>query len=272
MVHPSRYSTSGVVLAKTLVVIHTSESPPTSAQSLLNAFERPGDRLIAGSNPPRYYGASYHAITMGDSTYRQVLGADCGPFAGPPRNKDAWHICMPGYANSTRAEWLTGMRREHIRGVARFLVDKAAGHPFPLVRIGPSELTAGGRGYCGHIDLRVYGQTDHYDPGPQFPWDVLAEDIRAMTQPDPLPITEPEDEPMRIARVPGDLAVYKFSATHAVWMKRQDTVDRELVRAEGGAVQSIPLEDLTGYVLVGPTPYGIDGVITKPEHFASWQP
>jgi N-acetylmuramoyl-L-alanine amidase len=109
-------------------------------------------------------------------------------------------------------------------------------------------------------------------PGPLVMrrWDEFAAPWQP--DPDPQPITERPEEPMRLIQVPGDLAVYKVSATHAVWIKRGDTLDREKVRAEGGAVQSVPVEDLLAYVLVGPSPQGIEGVTTRVEHFATWHP
>ncbi len=197
LLHPDRYSTSGVTLRKMGVVVHDSESGDGSAQSLVAALQRPGDRPIAGTT--RKYGSGYHAVTDGNGGYIEVADATAGPFAAPPANKQWWHVCMPGRAAQSRDEWLDDLSRNHIRGVARFIVDKAAIDGFPFDRLNVSNLLAGDRGYCGHVDIsNAWHQSDHTDPGPGFPWDVLAADIAALTQPAPHPNPDPpEDDDMK---------------------------------------------------------------------------
>ena len=77
--HKDRYSTSGVSLRKQGVVIHDSETGDGSAENLILAMQRPGDRPIEGSNPPRKYGSGYHAITLNRGReFAQLLGPETG--------------------------------------------------------------------------------------------------------------------------------------------------------------------------------------------------
>lgn len=176
VVHPDRWNPCRPdQQRKAGVVVHTSESSDTSYAGLIAAFQRPGDRPDGQGG---VYGSSYHAITRGDGTYERILTDSQGPFAAPPCNYTWLHIVMPGTARQTRAEWLDPISRQHIRGVARFIVDNQPTHGYPLTRVTGPTLVQGAHGYCGHVDVSDgFGQTNHYDPGPAFPWDVLAADI-----------------------------------------------------------------------------------------------
>lgn len=190
----NRYSTTGVSPTKLGVVIHDSETGDGSYANLITALSKPGTQLIQGSSPPRYIGASYHALTRNDlgATYDQVLPETAGPFAAPPLNKTWLHICIPGYARQTRDEWLDQASRSGIRAVAKFCVDKSRVHGFPLELRTVTELQAGIGGLCFHADVSdAWGATDHWDPGPLFPDDILMADIAELTH----PITpHPEDD------------------------------------------------------------------------------
>lgn len=193
--HRDRYSTTGVQTRKRGAVLHTSESGDGSASSLVRMLSRPGDRPLG--NTGRRYGSGYHAVTDGAGGYVSIADAQAGPYHAPPVNKTMWAICLPGRAAQTRTEWLDALSLNHIRGAAKFLVEKSQIDGFPLVRLTVSELLAGDRGYCDHGDIaNAWGQTSHWDVGPGFPWDVLAAEIDALipkpppTQPDPIPDLE----------------------------------------------------------------------------------
>lgn len=188
-VHPSRYSTSNVEQPKRLVVVHTAESGESDASlnALLAMIQTPGTNVVPGSNPPRYFGACYHAFADADTEgYIQVCDGSKGPYANGGANKFAWSICIPGRANQTREQWLDEQSRKQIKGVARFIVDRAIPDGIPLVKVNGAQMAAGAKGYCGHADVRdAWHQTDHYDPGPNFPWELLADEIAALTSPPP---------------------------------------------------------------------------------------
>lgn len=230
-VHPDRYSTTGVSSRKAGVVIHDSEGPDGSYDVLVRLLSLPGDRPIAGSNPPHKYGSSYHALTKNNAAaeYDQVLDADKGPFAAPPLNKTWWHICIPGYARQTRDEWLNDSSRQGILAVAEFIVDKAKVDGFPLERVNASDLKAGKGGYCAHADVsQAWDQTNHTDPGNGFPWDVLAADIAALVTVTPPPIPPPalEDNNMHVIvgrkDAPSDPKRWAWDGISMRWIASED--------------------------------------------------
>lgn len=97
------------------------------------------------------------------------------------------HVCMVGAAAQTRAEWLAQDRM--LRGVAsvvRYWSDK---YRIPLRRVTAGTLP----GILGHVDTRVWGGTDHTDPGPNCPYDRVIELAKAGGSPAP---TQPKGDDM----------------------------------------------------------------------------
>lgn len=173
--------------AARLIVIHDAEGSLT-VESLFNFF----NGGVA---------ASSHA------------GADGYKLSGPwvPDERAAWTLLngnpysfnleLCGFASWSREKWLstgwvsnpqgTGSvynPRQMIRHAAQWVVQKrdAArrlwGIEIPINRkLSPAEVGRGAAGLCGHIDY-TYGTSDgdHTDPGSNFPWDVLLQDIAAI--------------------------------------------------------------------------------------------
>ena len=173
----NRFSKSGVKRVKRGVIVHTYEAGEMlSMDRIVANLGTPGLRKVPDSNPVRFYGSCYHAFPdYRNAGYVQVLEADCGPFSAPPLNKDFWHICIPGFARQTRAEWSDSVSTAQIQGVAKFIADKAGIDHFLLWHDTPNALKTGGTGLFGHRDVTTaYGPIGgHTDPGPAFPWDVL---------------------------------------------------------------------------------------------------
>lgn len=201
LLHPERYSLSNVVSRKLGVVVHTSESNDDTQAVVLRLLASPGDRVIEGSSPPRKYGSGYHAVTNGHGSYTQVADANQAPYAAPPLNKTFWHVCIPGRAGQTREQWLDPISRGDIIGVAHFIVDRWRVDQFPLDRIFALDLRLGHGGYCGHVDVSHAwpDQTNHTDPGVNFPWDVLALEIAwLLSTPPPIPSPVPWSADMTV--------------------------------------------------------------------------
>jgi hypothetical protein len=178
-VHPERTGATRSLDNLRLIVIHTSEGSegPTSAENLCSFMTLPGDRVVPGSNPPRMFGASYHYVTDTD----RVLPAapdNIVSYSAAGANHDGVHICIPGKANQTRVQWLDPTSSAYIARCAQVMRDVAERYDIPLERLTPAQVVDGGRGYCDHHAINLaYGQTDHTDVGPNFPWDVLADQI-----------------------------------------------------------------------------------------------
>jgi hypothetical protein len=162
------------------IVLHTAEGSRT-VESLYNFF----NGGVASSS---------HA------------GADGRKLTGPwvPDDRAAWtlrngnprsfNLEMCGFARWSRTQWLsTGTvdgcvnPRQMIRHAAQWVVQKKQaakriyGVDIPMRKLSPSEVGARKAGVFGHHDYSIgTGDGDHWDPGPNFPWDVLFSDISAI--------------------------------------------------------------------------------------------
>lgn len=187
MLHPDRFNPTSIT-RKAGVVVHDSESGDGSSDTLLKALASPGDR---DNGHGGVYGAGYSAVTDGRGGYTwtggtQTATAAMAPFHAPPLNEKWYGICIPGFARQTREEWLDELSDAHISGVAKFIVGVSIIDNFPTDRVNVIGLLAGDSGYCAHDDVsKAWGKTDHYDPGPNFPWDILAAKIAELTTPAP---------------------------------------------------------------------------------------
>lgn len=157
-----------------LIVIHTSEGGegPTWAESLNAFMAQPGDRISDSGNR---YGASYQYVTDTDGGVWPAVRDDTFAYAAAGANWDGIHFCIPGKAGQTRAQWLDDYSMAHINALAWAMKLKATQFNLPLRRLTTQQVRDGAYGYCGHVNVsEAYHQSDHTDPGPYFPWDVLA--------------------------------------------------------------------------------------------------
>lgn len=200
-VHADRYG-SARPLPPAWVVIHTSEGGEggRSADNLAGYLTAPGDRATSTGGR---YGSSYHAIA--DVAMRIIPAVHDGfvSYSAPGANTEGLHVCIPGRAGQTREQWLDDVSRSMIRTVAGYLVDMHSLYGIPPLRLTVAELRAGTRGYTDHAGIRdAFGRTTHYDVGPNFPWDVLAADVRELSrpvQPNPQPPKDNDDMQTAIA-------------------------------------------------------------------------
>ncbi len=176
-VHPDRTGATRPLTGLRLIVVHTSEGGegPSSAENLCSFMTLPGDRTDPADGSK--FGASYHYVTDTDRVLPAVPD-DVVAYAAAGANKDGVHICIPGKAGQTRAEWLDVVSRSYIGQLADVMIDVANRYDIPLTPLTVNEIVAGAHGYCGHVDIsHAYHLSDHTDPGVAFPWDVLASDL-----------------------------------------------------------------------------------------------
>ena len=194
LLHPDRYNLcQPSQVRKFGVVVHDSESSDGSSANLVAALKSPGDRTNLDGTK---YGAGYHAVTNGVGGYVLMADGTAGPFAAPPANYNWWHVCMPGKASQTRDEWLDTLSRAHIKGVAKFIHDSwvTDGKTWSPYFVFADQLQRGVHGYTSHYqDSIAWKRSTHTDPGFNFPWDVLAADVYALTNPKP-PTPDPSEE------------------------------------------------------------------------------
>lgn len=147
-------------LPKKRIIVHTTENQPgTPAINVLTyqANSRTG---------------SYHRLV--DAT-GQITLANTDDWqtwsVGNKGNDIALHVSLVAYAKMNRAEWLA--QPKMLEGAARVIAYWARTYDIPLVKLSREELGAGRYGVAGHLEAQVWGNTDHWDPGPGFPYDVV---------------------------------------------------------------------------------------------------
>jgi N-acetyl-anhydromuramyl-L-alanine amidase AmpD len=102
----------------------------------------------------------------------------------------AWHarggnttsigVELAGTARQGAEEWADPYSAAVLRRAAVLVADLCRRHDVPVRRITADELRAGARGLTGHVDVSLaFGKSDHWDPGPAFPWDVFLRRVRA---------------------------------------------------------------------------------------------
>lgn len=211
LLHPDRYNPTSIT-KKNGVVVHDAESQDGASAALVNLLKSPGDRDNGAGGK---YGSGYHAVTDGSGGYIEMGDATAGPFAAPPCNSDWWHICMPGFANQTREQWQDELSAAHIRGVAKYIYAKwiADGKSWGLSFIFADQLTKGYKGYTSHYQVSLaWKKSNHTDPGPNFPWDILEKEIGKLATPQ-------EDDEMsnvRFVRNSGYINVFLVGAGPAL--------------------------------------------------------
>lgn len=111
---------------------------------------------------------SYHVMVGIDGERIRQNTDDWATWStGNKGNDILLHLCFVGSASQTRAEWLAQDKMLRAGAtVVRYWADK---YNIPLRRVDAAHLP----GILGHGDTRVWGGTDHTDPGSNFPYDVL---------------------------------------------------------------------------------------------------
>lgn len=155
------------------IVLHSTEG--STAEAAAQWFEQPGS------------GGSANLVVDETTCYR-TLPDIVIPWGAPPLNTHGIHIEQAGFAKWTRAEWLkheTTIERAAYKAAIRikdynipamWLDEKALEKDFgtELENRIPKYpgLLKGGITTHAIID-RVYGQSDHTDPGDGYPHDVF---------------------------------------------------------------------------------------------------
>lgn len=160
-------------LPKKRIIVHTTENAPgTSSRAILDyqVRTRTGSyhRLVDATGQ----------ITLANTDDRQVWAV------GNKGNDIALHVSLVAQAKMTREQWLA--QPKMLEGCARVIAYWARTYDIPLVKLSREELGAGKHGVAGHLEAQVWGNTDHWDPGYHFPYDVVlarAKEINAGAKP-----------------------------------------------------------------------------------------
>jgi hypothetical protein len=145
----------------TTIVIHTMEAAekPKTARAVASWF--------AGPNAPR---ASAHFCVDAAETIQCVRLRDVAWHA-PGANANGIGVEHAGYARQTEAQWADAYSFDALTRSARLVAELCRRFAIPVQRLSVEDLKAGKRGICGHHDVsKAFRKSDHYDPGPHFPW------------------------------------------------------------------------------------------------------
>jgi len=182
-----------------LVIIHTAEGART-VESLGNFFRSAAVQ------------ASSH-VGIDDKRIEQYVPYSMAAWTAGGANSISDQAELCGFASWSRQVWLT----QHMRMLeltAQWVRERCLARGIPIVKITPKQVAAGSAGVCGHVDWTVgTGEGSHWDPGPQFPWDVVMNLANGGITTTPVPAPSPAPKPAPRPRPLEDEAMYIFNGT-----------------------------------------------------------
>ncbi|MEV0996823.1 N-acetylmuramoyl-L-alanine amidase [Nonomuraea sp. NPDC050202] len=160
--------TRGRIAPIRVIVVHTMETGESStvAENVAAYFARTSTK------------ASAHLCVDNNSVVRCVADSDTA-WAAPGCNSDGLQIELAGRAGQSKAQWADEYSKDLLDLAARQVAVWCDKHNIPARRLTRAQLRAGQRGIVGHADVSaVYKRSDHWDPGPNFPWDSFIAQVK----------------------------------------------------------------------------------------------
>lgn len=143
-----------------LFVVHTAQSPETAAgaENLGRYFQKPD------------YPSSTH-IGVDSDTIVQYVKDSFVAYGAKGANHDAIHMEITGMMEQSRKQWLDPFSICALALGADAAAQYCLKYSLPPIHLTNEELAQGKKGIVGHDQIsRVYKQSDHTDPGINFPW------------------------------------------------------------------------------------------------------
>jgi N-acetyl-anhydromuramyl-L-alanine amidase AmpD len=150
------------------VVIHCTVSPC-----------QPGVARATG----RYFkmasaGGSAHYVVDPTEAVQTAWDSVTCWHAPPNSHSLGVELCDPMTGPDSR--WADANHQSMLKRTAVLVAQLCLAYQVPITRLSVSELQAGRRGICGHVDVsQAWKQSTHWDPGPGFPWDQFMTYVRA---------------------------------------------------------------------------------------------
>ncbi|MFF4417110.1 N-acetylmuramoyl-L-alanine amidase [Streptosporangium sp. NPDC001559] len=110
-----------------------------------------------------------------------------------PPNSRSIGIEICGEATYTRQQWLSPEVWPAVEEAAARTRELCLRFDLPMRKLSVAQVRAGAEGVCGHVDVSAaFRQTDHSDPGPNFPWSEFMGLVNA-EKPAPIPVSNPTE-------------------------------------------------------------------------------
>ena len=152
--------TSAAGRAVGVVVIHTMEVAESAGAAEICAqwFADPASEVSA------------HYCVDADTTIQCVREEDIAWHARGG-NTNSIGIELAGFAGQRALGWNDPFSLAVIDRAARLAAEICERHGIPIRRLRAADLSAAKRGITGHADVSAaFRKSDHWDPGPDFPW------------------------------------------------------------------------------------------------------
>jgi N-acetyl-anhydromuramyl-L-alanine amidase AmpD len=156
-----------------LIVIHTMEidEVPGAAEACAAWFARPDAEVSA------------HYCVDADSVVQCVLEEHIAWHARGG-NATSIGIELAGRAAQRSGGWDDPYSRATLGRAATLTAEICARHGIPVRRLRAKSVRLGGRGITGHADVsEAFHASDHWDPGPAFPWASFLAQVAAEVRP-----------------------------------------------------------------------------------------
>lgn len=164
------YSREGTEI--TNIVIHSTEGPEVGSD------RRGNGTTDMFSNRNRTKPTAAHYVVEPYEITQMAREKDLIRHCGGSGNWFTIGIEMVGSAYQTRAEWLDQWSRPMIIKTAQLTADICKRQSIPPVHLTDDQLRNEQKGIVSHRQIRdVYRGTTHWDPGPNFPWDVFMAEV-----------------------------------------------------------------------------------------------
>lgn len=151
---------------------------------------------------------------------------------GAPPNPGEVHLELCDPQTGPASRWADGDHQQMLHRAARVAADFCRRRALPVQRCTPAMLLAGQPGMPGHVDVsQAYGQSDHRDPGYDFPWTQWLDLVHGYGTPGPAPLPAPPPPPPAVPVEDTMRLVKPASGGPAVWLQSGDWV-RQVTRPE----------------------------------------
>jgi N-acetyl-anhydromuramyl-L-alanine amidase AmpD len=188
----------------TIIVIHDTEG----------SEGRDAAENGAAYDARRTDGVSTHFFVDADSVVQCVLTKDTAHHARSEGNIRGIGFELCGRASQTQAQWLDGGL--DLRLAARYVAKCCRKWNIPARKLTVAQLRAGEKGICAHDDVsKAWHQTDHTDPGRNFPWTQFLAMVQAELNP-------PEEDDMPTAKEIAQAVWNTDNIVPAPWPVRTD--------------------------------------------------